>query len=666
MGAVEGLRAALGQPCVGYSTQLVILLDNLAAAGVPGSKHDIRLGDVVVGTSVVPLDQGAFTDHGFIAAVKSLLPPLVLLTAVTSLEYHLESRDLAQIIERVATNLVRGRPVYSRPKIDRLYSPSFLHREGCDCLRADPEHFTQIRRRDSRQGVLVWTHHGLIGSGNSVIKDARTRDEHAKRHNVLCVEMEAAGVMEFTCCLPIRGISDYADGHKNDSWQPYAALAAAVYAKELLKVMSAGEIERCVLDVAGNVLESFISGAVSSASSRSAGSSPRSAQYVMEGLLDRHEFVQTLLDGPIEKLGDQSHIEIEDIQKVQALHDCQTRIEEALKRLGAKVDQQAKATSDYVTRAEWEKLEAQVKENTSRIETLSTTTQNTLDTTARLMNGLGDHLNKKELHFVATILHSAKEYTSHLTEFRKGWFERGRGSKVSETNMLSPPSSTEPWRPPRIPPKKAELLSPERPGTGAFSKSPPSNSSQLAGPEPRPPTPPFASTTSLCKGFSRKIIAFKETCFRASTPAAESRPKISADSRPISAHEPITSPSLPHLLDTPVTRGGLHPEGYDLPHRPSALQPPLIPQRSSPRTQTGGSDISSRTSPSNRANQTMQSRERHTPSSQHNTGDSDSSDIMLSSDYLPEQLNGEREESEYKWQPVKEMLVKFEKPSCKK
>ncbi|CBF84144.1 hypothetical protein AN2724.2 [Aspergillus nidulans FGSC A4] len=37
MGAVEGLRAALGQPCVGYSTQLVILLDNLAAASLLAS-----------------------------------------------------------------------------------------------------------------------------------------------------------------------------------------------------------------------------------------------------------------------------------------------------------------------------------------------------------------------------------------------------------------------------------------------------------------------------------------------------------------------------------------------------------------------------------------------------------------------------------------------------
>jgi ribonuclease HI len=34
MGAVEGLRAALEQPCIGYSTHLVILLDNLAAASL--------------------------------------------------------------------------------------------------------------------------------------------------------------------------------------------------------------------------------------------------------------------------------------------------------------------------------------------------------------------------------------------------------------------------------------------------------------------------------------------------------------------------------------------------------------------------------------------------------------------------------------------------------
>ncbi|KAF3919987.1 Nephrocystin-3 [Arthrobotrys entomopaga] len=46
--------------------------------------------------------------------------------------------------------------------------------------------------------------------------------------------METAGLMDHFPCLAIRGICDYSDSHKNKRWQPYAALTAAAYAKELL------------------------------------------------------------------------------------------------------------------------------------------------------------------------------------------------------------------------------------------------------------------------------------------------------------------------------------------------------------------------------------------------------------------------------------------------
>ena len=584
--------------------------------GVPGSKHDIRLGDVVAGTSVLPLDEGASTDHGFITAVKSLVPPLVLLTALTSLNYHLESENLAQMIEEVATHAVRGRPVYARPKIDRLYSSSFLHREGCDCLRVDPEHFTQIRRRDSRQETLVCTHRGLIGSGNSVVKDARTRDELSKRRNVLCVEMEAAGVMQFTSCLPIRGISDYADGHKNDDWQPYAALAAAVYAKELLMVMSTAQIDRCVLDVAGNVLESFVSGALRTASSRSAENSPQSAQYVMDGLTDRLQFLETLLNDPMENLGDQSRIQPEDFQKVQALHGSLTRVQEALERLGAKVDQQARVTPDYVTRAEWKQLEAQVKENTSRIESLSSTTQNTLHTTARLMEDLGGHLDNKDLNLAATLLNTAKEYTGHLTGLHKGLKLRARGTKDSQTNSPSP----SPSRGPR-------------------------ESSQPAGAEPQSPTPSSSSSTSRYKDWPRKFM----TGFRSPTPTEEKRPKITPYSGASSTQERVTRPT------------SLHPEGYDSPHRSGTPQPPPLQQRSPSGTQIAGSDSSRRASSSDRPREIIRSRERHNPHSQHTTGESGLSGATLSSHNLPEQLNGNSEEPEYTPPCVKDIRAKFER-----
>lgn len=49
--------------------------------------------------------------------------------------------------------------------------------------------------------------------------------------------MEAAGIATEFPCIVIRGISDYADPHKNDSWQHYAA-AAAASAKELLSYIT--------------------------------------------------------------------------------------------------------------------------------------------------------------------------------------------------------------------------------------------------------------------------------------------------------------------------------------------------------------------------------------------------------------------------------------------
>ncbi|KAH6625498.1 ankyrin repeat protein, partial [Boeremia exigua] len=55
--------------------------------------------------------------------------------------------------------------------------------------------------------------------------------------------MEAAGLMNNFPCLVIRGISDYADSHKNDRWQPYAAATAAAYAKELSSVVPAIEVK---------------------------------------------------------------------------------------------------------------------------------------------------------------------------------------------------------------------------------------------------------------------------------------------------------------------------------------------------------------------------------------------------------------------------------------
>jgi nucleoside phosphorylase len=86
-------------------------------------------------------------------------------------------------------------------------------------------------------------HYGLIASANQLMKDALVRDKLIAEKDVLCFEMEAAGLMNHFPCLVIRGICDYSDSHKNKSWQGYAAIVAAAYAKDLLYRIPPNKVE---------------------------------------------------------------------------------------------------------------------------------------------------------------------------------------------------------------------------------------------------------------------------------------------------------------------------------------------------------------------------------------------------------------------------------------
>lgn len=114
---------------------------------------------------------------------------------------------------------------------DQLFLSSYTHQFGDTCGDCDP---SQIKARPPRPDRKPLIHYGTIGSANIVVKDAIIRDALKKDMDILCVEMEAAGLMDSFSCLVIRGICDYADPHKNEQWQPYAAAVAAAYMKELL------------------------------------------------------------------------------------------------------------------------------------------------------------------------------------------------------------------------------------------------------------------------------------------------------------------------------------------------------------------------------------------------------------------------------------------------
>jgi hypothetical protein len=195
---------------------------------------------------VLQFDLGKETNTGFQRTGSLNKPPPVLLKAIGSLEskhglYGSEdmSKHISEAYRKFPTYATKAK--HLGPDQDRLFEAAYEHpnAQSLTCQRCD---VNQLVDRDPRETQDPVIHYGLIGSGNQVIKNSRARDLLGEQ-NILCVEMEAAGVMDNFPCLVIRGICDYCESHKNKRWQPYAALTAAAYAKELLSTIPVLEVE---------------------------------------------------------------------------------------------------------------------------------------------------------------------------------------------------------------------------------------------------------------------------------------------------------------------------------------------------------------------------------------------------------------------------------------
>lgn len=214
--------------------------------GIPSEKHDIRLGDVVVGhRGVIQYDMGKTMQGGRFECTQVQRPPsqLALLT-VSKLQarYRLGKQMIMEYIDA----MTREHKEFCHPgfEFDILYRSDYDHPFGVDsCVRCKP---SQIVNRVPRSSIQPVVHYGLIGSGSQVMRHGGTREILREEHDILCFEMEAAGLTSEFPSLVIRGVCDYSDSHKNKQWQEYASVTAAAYAKELLSIMQGPvEIKRC-------------------------------------------------------------------------------------------------------------------------------------------------------------------------------------------------------------------------------------------------------------------------------------------------------------------------------------------------------------------------------------------------------------------------------------
>lgn len=196
-----------------------------------GIPPKVYLGDVVISApvahypGVIQWDRGKAEAGGEFRRTGALNnPPASLLTALTRLKtaHEIEGSRISEFIQEMAKRY---------PRLAKKYTWS---EQLQDSRVSEPHNPDDVRVR-----------YGLVASGNQVIKDARFRDEldASLEKQVLCIEMEAAGLMNDFPCLVVRGICDYADESKNKDWQEYAAALAAACARELLDYVQPSDVQ---------------------------------------------------------------------------------------------------------------------------------------------------------------------------------------------------------------------------------------------------------------------------------------------------------------------------------------------------------------------------------------------------------------------------------------
>ncbi|KAK5677770.1 hypothetical protein LTS10_009653 [Elasticomyces elasticus] len=211
-------------------------------------RREMQLGDVAVsvpkGTTggVVQFDfakvqtvegQEKITRIGWLNS-----PPIAMRTALTKLQaqHDLEYSKVPVLIEQAFERYPKLRTKYSHPGQRTVPKVDTYHPRHGAAVAREPKEIPEI-------------HYGVIASSNTLVKNAQYRDDMlrdlgSEGVDPICIEMEAAGLMNGFPCLVIRGICDYADEHKNDDWQAYAAIAAAAYAKEFLQCVDAMDVRQ--------------------------------------------------------------------------------------------------------------------------------------------------------------------------------------------------------------------------------------------------------------------------------------------------------------------------------------------------------------------------------------------------------------------------------------
>ena len=207
---------------------------------LPPKYRDIRLGDVLVcvpekeSVGIVHYDHGKDTEEGFFPNGRQSETPAIVRSAIGNIKLTKEKpfksgNEFSRYLTALQEKDEDGKFLCPSQQDDQLFEYIIDEdKQTQKLVKRDP--------RDEFELTKVW--YGRIGSGNSLMRNPRRRDELRDKYDLIGLEMEAAGIMNTLPTGVIRGVCDYGDAQKNKDWQPYAAAVAAAYAKGVLYTLS--------------------------------------------------------------------------------------------------------------------------------------------------------------------------------------------------------------------------------------------------------------------------------------------------------------------------------------------------------------------------------------------------------------------------------------------
>lgn len=238
--------------------QLALVVGICGGAPNPIGDQAIFLGDVIISNALVEYDFGRQYPGGFERKSDALRRPdqeiRTLLAALST------SRARAEFQEAMLHHLHKIQQQAARwqhpGSADILFEASYHHKhynsstrcccfdsdladgiceeaceKNCNSLGCDENRISRRRDKTGKPSI----HIGKVATADMVMKSGEHRDRIISKERVIGFEMEGAGVWDNVSCIVIKGVCDYADSHKNKTWQAYAAATGASTVKAFLE-----------------------------------------------------------------------------------------------------------------------------------------------------------------------------------------------------------------------------------------------------------------------------------------------------------------------------------------------------------------------------------------------------------------------------------------------